>query len=223
MVEGRRVNFAYVGGPSAEWTELVERSARVRTLAGEPDEGDDNIVAEAKPRPAGPPRQLPQFRAVPNQDTPVLAAPDLLVRFDTTARLDVQFTGVRVYESGVAFRLIAIDRSQQELADDGRHPNLGSRIKPNQPHRVKLVVDLPGGTLLSNSTKPTDFPDDPTLPWLAGGTSYSRRIEQGIESGAEYFVSPVPSAGSMVVTVAYPEFGVEMTHVSIDTGLFAEP
>lgn len=110
--------------------------------------------------------------------------------------------------------------------------NLGSRIKPGQPHRIRLIVSVDprrskygfhGGTVLANSMSPYDFPEDPNVPWLVGGSDRCTQVGDGdLEFAATYFLSPVPSEGKLVFTVAYPEFDIDVTDIVLDAAQFTQ-
>ncbi|KAA0024667.1 hypothetical protein [Antrihabitans cavernicola] len=209
MADPKRVNFAYVGEPSAEWSEILRISAEVKELLTAPD-------ARSAPRR----REVPECRVIPSQDAVPLLEPELNLPFETDSHLAIRLTTLRVYASGVTFELVATDNTQHGLESPQAIPNLSFRIKPTQPHRIRLVLDLPDRTLLTNRSSQMDFPDEPRSPWLAGGSSYARRTSTGVEVGATYFLSPVPPVGTMYVSILYPEFDVERTNVEIDTSVF---
>ena len=251
---GKRINFGYVGDPPPGWTAHLVWSARILRLVGE-SISDKELERELEreeqeqrdkraQRPPGR-RDVPEFRKRPDafltteDEDPVLHEPTLSIPFRTNNGLDLQFTRVKVYENGVGFDLVAREPDPDPTAGipfDTETINLGFRIRPDKAHktRIRLVVAVApsrgqhgayGGTVLSNSFKPGDFPDDPNEPWLyGGGDSRGRVHELGvIETRAHYFLSPVPTTGTIHVTVAYPEFGLKMTSIEFDAASFRIP
>jgi hypothetical protein len=253
-MSGKRINFGYVGDPPPEWTAHLKWSARILRLVGE-SISDKELEGELEreeheqrekraQRPPGR-REVPEFRKRPDafltteDDDPVLYEPTLSIPFRTNNGLDLRFSGLKVYENGVGFDLVAREPDPDPTAGipfDTETINLGFRIRPDKAHktRIRLVVAVApsrgqhgayGGTVLSNSFKPGDFPDDPNDLWLyGGGDSRGRVRELGvIETRAHYFLSPVPTTGTIHVTVAYPEFGLKMTSIEFDAASFRVP
>ncbi|TQC41538.1 hypothetical protein EEB14_54230 [Rhodococcus sp. WS4] len=240
----KRFNFAYVGDPPPGWTAHLKWSARILRLAGEsiPDkelelelEREEQEHREKRAqRPPGR-REVPEFRKRPDaflttRDVdPVLYEPKLSIPFRTNNGLDLRFTRVKVYENGVGFDLVAREPDPDPTAGipfDTETINLGYRIRPDKAHktRIRLVLAVSptlgehgffGGTVLSNSYRQDDFPDDPNEPWLSGGGDSRGRVRDlgAIETRAHYFLSPVPTKSTIHVTVAYPEFGLRTTSI----------
>ncbi|MGF7121970.1 hypothetical protein [Rhodococcus sp. BE178] len=240
MTGPRRVNFAYVGPPPKEWTAHLKWSARILRLAGE-EVPEQELLADLDRedrelqtrRPVGH-RVLPDSRRHPDQQELVLLSPDLDIPLKTKQGIDLHVGRFNVYASGIAFQLIARVpdlHPGQGIPSGSDAMNLGPRIKPGQPHRVRLIVavdpqrgqyGLYGGAILSNSSSPSDFPEDPNAPWLAVGSDHCRRTSDGkVEFAATYFLSPVPAKGRLIFNVAYPEFGIEIADISIDAAQFA--
>ncbi|MGW6374824.1 hypothetical protein ACWFRB_02010 [Rhodococcus sp. NPDC055112] len=240
MTGWRRVNFAYVGPEPEEWTAHLKWSARVLRLAGvevpdkellaDLDHEDRELLTR---RPIGR-RVIPDFRRHPDHQEPAIFSPDLLIPFKTEKSIDLRLGRVNVYATGVSFQLIARVpdlRPDQGLPTGSGAMNLGSRVKPGQPHRIRLIVTVGpkhgqygtyGGAILSNSSSTYDFPEDRDAPWLAGGGDHCGRVGNGeIEFGATYFLSPVPARGKVIFTIAYPEFGIEITDIWLDAAQFA--
>ena len=231
----RRVNFAYAGPPPEEWTAHLKWSARVLRHAGvevpdtellaEIDHGDREQQTR---RPIGR-RVPPDFRRHPHQQEPALYEPNLSIPFKTRKDVDLRLGRISMFPTGVSFQLIA--RIPDPHPDQGvitgpEAMNLGFRIKPGQPHRIRLIVTVDprrgqygfyGGTVLANSSSPDDFPEDLSAPWLAGGSDRCVRVGDGeLEFAATYFLSPVPTNGKLVFTVAYPEFDIDVTDLILD-------
>ncbi|MDG3013136.1 hypothetical protein [Speluncibacter jeojiensis] len=120
---------------------------------------------------------------------------------------------------GVAFTLVA----KENLPGDGNWMagplNLGRRIRPDLPHRARVVVDV-GGQVLSNVFPVDAFPADPRRPWLSGGSDFRRRCGDSVESGAHYFLTPHPGHQKVLIAVAYPECGMEMASIEIAPDIF---
>ena len=240
----KRFNFAYVGDPPPEWTAHLKWSARILRLAGEsiPDkelerELEREEQEQREKRAQRPPgrREVPEFRKRPDafltteDEDPVLYEPKLSIPFRTNNGLDLRFTRVKVYENGMGFDLVAREPDPDPTAGipfDTETINLGYRIRPDKAHktRIRLVLAVSptlgehgffGGTVLSNSFRQDDFPDDPNEPWLSGGGDSRGRVRDlgVIETRAHYFLSPVPTKSTIHVTVAYPEFGLKTTSI----------
>ncbi|QBJ96905.1 hypothetical protein ERC79_13810 [Rhodococcus sp. ABRD24] len=241
MTEWRRVNFAIAGSSPEEWTAHLKWSARVLRHAGVevPDtelsaEIDHEDREQQTRRPIGR-RVPPDFRRHPHQQEPALYEPDLSIPFKTRKGVDLRLGRIRVFATGVSFQLIA--RIPDPHPDQGviigaEAMNLGFRIKPGQPHRIRLIVTVDprrgpygfyGGTVLANSSSPCDFPEDPGAPWLAGGNDRCVRVGDGeLEFAATYFLSPVPTRGKLVFTIAYPEFDIDVTDLILDAAQFTQ-
>lgn len=179
-------------------------------------------------------RRPPDSRTHPNQQEPALYEPELSIPFDTKT-IDLRLGRVRVFATGVSFQLIARTpdpHPDQNVITGPEAMNLSFRIKRGQPHRIRLIVAVDpthsqygpyGGTIVTNSSSPYDFPEDPATPWLAGGSSHCIRLGDGtLEFAGTYFLSPVPTSGQIVVTVAYPEFDIEVTEIVFDAAQFAQ-
>lgn len=241
MAEPRRVNFAYAGPAPKEWTAHLKWSARILQLAGV-EVPDQELLAELDRedrelqtrRPVGH-RVLPDSRRHPDQREPALFSPDVSIPFRTKQGIDLRLGRFHVYATGIAFQLIARVpdlRPDQDIPSGHDAMNLSSRTKPGQPHRVRLIVavephrgqyGLYGGSILSNCLSPSDFPEDPNTPWLAGGSDHCGRIGEGeVEFAATYFLSPAPTKGRLIFNVAYPEFGIEIADISLNAAQFAE-
>lgn len=226
MGEPRRVNFAYVGGTQPEWEDHLKRSAQVMRLSGMTV---DYPPAEESEKPPAPRqrRDIPDFRRTPAEDSVPIAALALSLPFETSTGIDIRFTDVRVYSTGVAFQIVAHEpalRNPPPMNAPGvEKMNLSSTVRPDMPHQIRLIVDLAEGPLLSNSADLYGFPAEPSVPWLYGGGGY-RGIDadlDGIVTGASYFLSPRPESGQVWITIAYPEFGIEMTTLELDASIFS--
>lgn len=122
---------------------------------------------------------------------------------------------LRIFRTGLQFDLSAtsVHEGGGLLGD---RLNLTHRLRPPAKHRIYLGLVLPTGKVVSNKKSfawdaPED--DDETAPWLYGGRSYSRPTE----TGATYFLSPLPESGPITFSIAYEELGLNTAaSVSID-------
>lgn len=238
MDDWRRVSGAYVD-PPPEWNAHLKWSARIQRYAGDdvPDPEmratlDSEDRERQTQRPIG--RRIPlAARKHPDQQEPALFEPDISIRFKTKQGIDLRLGRFRVFATGVSFQLIARTPDpcpDQNLPTGPGTMNLSSRIRPGQPHRVRLIVSVAprrgqygfyGGAILSNTSSPYDFPENQNAPWLAGGSDRRGRVDnEEIELAASYFLSPVPTKGQLVFTIAYPEFGIAMTNLLLDAAQF---
>ncbi|OXM18038.1 hypothetical protein CBI33_27925 [Rhodococcus erythropolis] len=222
-----RINFAYIHS-NPEWDAHVLRSGQVLRLAGEniPDpklaEKLDELAASTRSRRDQliRSRELPEARRTPQGDSPLRASYGISLPFNPTTGLDLRLENLRLFHTGLAFQVVAHEPTVDKMpflgAPDSEQMNLGSRIKPGEPHRIRLIVDTITGPILSNSDHPGDFPDDPNTPWLYGGRSWRGIAENlyGIATGGEYFLSP-PPGGPVWITVAYPEFNIKPTTIEL--------
>ncbi|MGQ5696313.1 hypothetical protein [Rhodococcus erythropolis] len=222
-----RINFAYIHS-NPEWDAHVLRSGQVLRLAGEniPDpklaEKLDELAASTRSRRDQliRSRELPEARRTPQGDSQLRASYGISLPFNPTTGLDLRLENLRLFHTGLAFQVVAHEPTVDKMpflgAPDSEQMNLGSRIKPVEPHRIRLIVDTITGPILSNSDHPGDFPDDPNTPWLYGGRSWRGIAENlyGIATGGEYFLSP-PPGGPVWITVAYPEFNIKPTTIEL--------
>lgn len=191
--KGRRINFAVGGGLPPEWERLVEDAERRQA----------ETVARRRAR-----RSVPAFRMRPGDGHQPLGAP-LAVEFPRAPHIDVAFLlrDVCAYPTGLAFTLVA--RPDDDAGSPvGDRINVGHRAKSRTVGRVYLGVLLPDGSIASNKRSPLYFApedSDSTTPWLHGESVRS----DSAEASARYFLSPgLPPAGTVEVTIAYPEIGI---------------
>lgn len=123
------------------------------------------------------------------------------------------------YSTGIAISLLIRLRhsNRAELAHDlfGHPPHRGGS-------RGGLLVGVayPDGRTASNvSAAPFPDPqldaDHPTLAQRGGGGG-------GRSFGIDYWLTPLPPAGDLMVVVAWPALGIEESHTSIPAELIAE-
>ncbi|MBY4112158.1 hypothetical protein HQO82_24625 [Rhodococcus fascians] len=164
-------------------------------------------------------REVHPRRKPPLEDEGLLVEPSERYPFSLD---DVLLGGVqmrvdrlRIFRTGLQF-----DLSSTSFHEGGGllgdRLNLTHRVRPTAKHRIYLGLVLPTGKVVSNKKSfawdaPED--DDATTPWLYGGGSYSRPTE----TGATYFLSPLPEFGPIRFSIAYEELGLNTAaSVSID-------
>ncbi|WP_139279693.1 hypothetical protein [Rhodococcoides yunnanense] len=129
--------------------------------------------------------------------------------------VQMQIDRLRIFRTGLQFDLAATSL-HEDTGLLGDRLNLTHRMRPPAKHRIYLGLVLPTGKVVSNKESfawdaPED--DDATTPWLYGGGSYSRPTE----TGATYFLSPLPESGPITFSIAYTELGLNTApSVSID-------
>ena len=223
-----RINFAYVRS-TPQWDAHVLRSGQVLRLAGE--QIPDPVLREkldALNRPERSrteqlirSRDLPDWRRLPQADSNLRASYDISLPFPADPCFDLRLTNLQLFRTGLAFHVVAHEPTPEEMPSlaqpSNEQMNFGSRIKPVEPHRIRLIVDTITGPILANSTHPGDYPDDPNEPWLYSGRSWRGIAENlfGITTGGEYFLSPPPQ-GPLWITVSYPEFGLAPTTIEFE-------
>ncbi|WP_430332367.1 hypothetical protein [Rhodococcus sp. ACT016] len=84
---------------------------------------------------------------------------------------------------------------------------LAGHACPGENTPVRLTVALSDGTALSNSTPRQEFPNDDAAHWLEAGRG---------SSGADYYLSPLPPPGLLVIAIAYPEFDIPPSRIEIE-------
>jgi hypothetical protein len=127
----------------------------------------------------------------------------------------MQIDRLRIFRTGLQFDLsaTAVHDGSGLLGD---RLNLTHRVRPPAKHRIYLGLVLPTGKVVSNKKSfawdaPED--DDETAPWLYGGRSYSRPTE----TGATYFLGPLPKSGPITFSIAYAELRLNTAaSVSVD-------
>ncbi|NLE80451.1 MAG: hypothetical protein GX610_12860 [Rhodococcus sp.] len=130
---------------------------------------------------------VPPARRPPGNDDGVVARSDEEFVFaqDQNRNVELMLSRLRVYPTGVRFDLNAREHEDKETFI-GERINLTHRPRK---HRVYLGIVLPDGMIVTNKKcTPPQAPedDDPTTPWLYGGTSYHHQSE----TAAMYFLSP---------------------------------
>jgi len=222
-----RINAAFIHS-TPEWDAHVLRSGQVLRLAGESiqdpklaeklDELD--VATRSRRDQLIRSRELPDARRTPQEDSQIRAAYGISLPFNPTTGLDLRLENLRLFRTGLAFQIVAHEPTVEKMPflgdPNSEQMNFGSRIKPGEPHRIRIIVDTITGPVLSNSDHPGDFPDDPNTPWLYGGRSWRGIAENlyGIATGGEYFLSPPPE-GPVWITVAYPEFDIKPTSIEL--------
>jgi len=222
-----RINFAYVRS-TPRWDAHLLRSGQVLRLAGD-DIPDPRLATQldALNRPERSrteqlirSRDLPDYRRIPRGDSELRVSFDIALPFKTNSAVDLRLKSLRLFRTGLAFHVVAHETTVEQMPSlnqpSNEQMNFGSRIKPGEPHRIRLIVDTITGPILANSTHPGDYPDDPNEPWLHGGRSWRGIAENlyGITTGGEYFLSP-PPLGPLWITVAYPEFDLTSTTIEL--------
>jgi hypothetical protein len=162
------------------------------------------------------PRQYPAYRREPEGEVafPFISAIPVVANVE----LALWLADLRVYPSGLAFRLegrLADPTGRSTRTASGGGMNLGRGAKPNQVAPIRIVVELPDGTAVSNSTKSRDVPEERSIPWLHGSHSYASSAGGG-GMLANYFLSPLPARGPLAIVIAYPELGIEEIRIDID-------
>ncbi|WP_460972999.1 hypothetical protein [Prescottella soli] len=156
--------------------------------------------------PARPHRQpnLP-VRTPPDNEIP--ATLPLVLPLATTDDVAIWLYDLTVYSSGVAFTLQGRHRPDREPKPH-RSPRmcLAGHPRPGETAPIQLTISLSDGTVLPNSTPRQEFPKNSAVHWLETGHG---------SSGADYYLSPLPPPGSLVVTIAYPEFGIPPSRIEI--------
>ncbi|WP_237669801.1 hypothetical protein [Rhodococcus sp. BS-15] len=155
-------------------------------------------------------REVHPQRKPPPEDEGLLVEPSERYPFSLDATLlggvQMQIDRLRIFRTGLQF-----DLSATAVHDGGGllgdRLNLTHRLRPPARHRIYLGLVLPTGKVVSNKKSfawdaPED--DDATTPWLHGGRSYSRPTE----TGATYFLSPLPEPGPITFSIAYAELGL---------------
>ncbi|MBJ7478662.1 hypothetical protein [Rhodococcus sp. (in: high G+C Gram-positive bacteria)] len=222
-----RINFAYLRS-TPRWDAHLLRSGQVLRLAGD-DIPDPRLATQldALNRPERSrteqlirSRDLPDYRRIPQGDSELRVSFDIALPFKTNSAVDLRLKSLRLFRTGLAFHVVAHETTVEQMPPlnqpSNEQMNFGSRIKPGEPHRIRLIVDTITGPILANSTHPGDYPDDPNEPWLHGGRSGRGIAENlyGITTGGEYFLSP-PPLGPLWITVAYPEFDLTSTTIEL--------
>ena len=134
-----------------------------------------------------------------------------------TDELAVAIVGADAYSTGIAvslaIRLRHNDRS--ELA----HELFGRRHRGGSAGDLLVGVAYPDGrTAIVSATAfpdPRLDPDHPTLAQRGGGGG-------GRSFGIDYWLTPLPPPGDLIVVVAWPSQGVDETHTPIPADLIAE-
>ena len=164
-------------------------------------------------------RDVHPLRKPPLEDEGLLVEPAETYPFSLDAALldgvQIQIDRLRIFRTGLQFDLTATSLQEGDgLLGD--RLNLTPRVRPPARHRIYLGLVLPTGKVVSNKKSfAWDAPDDDgaTTPWLYGGRSNSRPTE----TGATYFLSPLPESGPITFSIAYEELGLNTAaSVSID-------
>lgn len=164
-------------------------------------------------------RDVHPRRKPPRDDDGLLVGPSEKYPFSLDAALlggvQMQIDRLRIFRTGLQF-----DLSATSVHDGGGllgdRLNLTHRERPPVRHGIYLGLVPPTGKVVSNKKSfawdaPED--DDATTPWLYGGRSYSRPTE----TGATYFLSPLPEYGPITYSIAYAELGLNSAaSVSMD-------
>ncbi|WP_043824763.1 hypothetical protein [Rhodococcus opacus] len=207
------------------WSDHGEWGARALAILGEPV--PDPALAERIARETQLPledrrallirsRDLPDWRRPPPQDESSFDTDDPEVRIYQRAGLDLGVGNFRRYVHGIRFRIEALAPDSGGIVTGADVMNLSFRIRPDLPHRIRLLAFTePGGTLLTNTAHFGSYPDDADTLWLAGGGSGVRHRRGGISAWGEYFITPHPPAATMTLIASYPEFGIPPSGVVI--------
>ncbi len=164
-----RINFAYVRS-TPQWDAHVLRSGQVLRLAGE--QIPDPVLREkldALNRPERSrteqlirSRDLPDWRRLPQADSNLRASYDISLPFPADPGFDLRLTNLQLFRTGLAFHVVAHEPTPEEMPSlaqpSNEQMNFGSRIKPGEPHRIRLIVDTITGPILANSTHPATTP-----------------------------------------------------------------
>ncbi len=164
-------------------------------------------------------RDVHPRRKPPPEDEGLLVEPSEKYPFSLDNALlggiQIQIARLRIFRTGLQFDLSATS-PHESGGLLGDRLNLTHRVRPPAKHRIYLGLVLPTGNVVSNKKSfawdaPED--DDATTPWLYGGRSYSRPTE----TGATYFLSPLPESGPITFSIAYAELGLNTAaSVTID-------
>ncbi|MGM5068609.1 hypothetical protein EU244_027475 [Rhodococcus qingshengii] len=189
----RRINFAFT-----------------RDVASNPAASSGAIPAP----PARTFRRYPPERMRPGQQIPAtIAQSATLVAGDDMA---IWINGFTVYDTGLAFRIEGRIRnstpSTQVSATLLGPLNVGRMTRPHSNESIQLTLTFQDGTTVSSVGSNQLVPDDPTAPWLDGGGASSSRLA----SHADYFLTPLPPAGPLLIEIAYPHFDIPATRTTVD-------
>lgn len=161
-------------------------------------------------------RSIPDWRRPPERTAVDVADADWEATFYQRAELELRVGLFRRFDHGLLFRISALEPEGAAPRRGARIPNLGFRIRPDLPHRIRLLAYTDaGGDLLTNTAHPGEFPDDPETPWLVGGSSGSGLAARGFESRAEYFISSRQPINSLTLFASYPEFDIPASGVDV--------
>lgn len=199
-----------------DWTGYPEWAIRARTILGEHEpDADQHVSADDRRALMLRSREVPDWRRPPER-TPVDDISDehwaTLYR---RADLELRVGPFRRFEHGLLFRISAVQPDAAYRGDPQDALNLSFRIRPDLPHRIRLLAyaDV-GGDLMTNTAHPGEFPSFADNLWIVGGTSGRGIADQGVEARAEYFVSPYPGT-SLTLFASYPEFGIPASGVHL--------
>jgi hypothetical protein len=208
------------------WSDHGEWGARALAILGEPV--PDPALAERIASEAQLPledrrallirsRDLPDWRRPPPQDESSFDTGDPEVPIYQRTGLDLGVGNFYRYEHGIRFRIDALQPDPGGgvvTGDDAM--NLSFRIRPDLPHRIRLLAFTePGGTLLTNTAHFGSYPDDADTLWLAGGGSGGGRRNSGRSAWGEYFIMPHPPGATLTLIASYPEFDIPPSGVVI--------
>lgn len=211
--------MSIIGGPAAseDWSGFPEWAVRARIILGEQKpEADRPVSADDRRTSILRSREIPEWRRPPAR-TPVADLGDehwtTLYRRDD---LELRVGPLRRFEHGLAVGLSALQPDAVYRGGAQDTLNLSFRIRPDLPHRIRLLAYTEvGGELLTNSAHPGEFLSSADDLWLVGGNSGRGITERGVESRAEYFVSPHPAGNSLTLFASYPEFGIPTSGVHL--------
>ncbi len=160
-------------------------------------------------------REVPDWRRPPEPTTVDDMKDEHWTTLYRRADLELRVGPFRRFEHGLLFRISAVQPNAAYPGDTRDALNLSFRIRPDLPHRIRLLAYTEvGGDLMTNTAHPGEFPSSADNLWIVGGTSGRGIADHGVETRAEYFVSPYPGT-SMTLFASYPEFGIPTSGVHL--------
>ena len=211
------LSFTSIPAAGEDWTGLSAWAVRARIILGEQEpDADQQVSADDRRTLMLRSREVPDWRRPPER-TPV---DDISDEHWTTlyrrADLELRIGPFRRFEHGLLFRISVVQPDAEYPGEARDALNLSFRIRPDLPHRIRLLAytDV-GGELVTNTAHPGEFPSSADNLWLVGGSSGRGIADHGVETRAEYFVSPYPAGNSMTLFASYPEFGIPTSGVHL--------
>lgn len=229
MPEHQQLSAHPVSFPPSTWQEhpqWADRAQKILELRGDGfgvGSGDGRADIEDRRALMIRSRDVPDWRCPPVQMSDPIDNPDEPLPLFDRDDLTIGIGQFRRYPNGLGFRLSATEPDRDaggDIQSGPEAPNLGFRIRPDLPHRIRLLAyEEPGDTLATNTAHPGNFPDNDRDLWLIGGSGGRGRMfaHNTIGSWSNYFLSPYPRGRTLTVLIAYPELGVPPSGITLAT------